>query len=400
MDIVDTLLSCFLPLGCVTVSWLIIGFSIAFGDDVNKSGIFGSPVTYFMFTRVDSTHAPALAAAVPLTIFSMFQLTLAILPLTFLAGVLIDRMSFAKWMLFMCVWHILVYCPLVHTLRHEYGLLRRWGILDFGGSLPILIGSAAAAFSGIAYFGPRARNRRSENSSSIISPPYCILGTGLMWFGWLSLNAGSAYGANFLACQAVVNTMVSASTGLLTWLLVEKIRGVKPSSIGGCYGCVTGLVSITAGSGYVTVGGSMCIGFITTCVCTVAYVDFKNWVFIDDPVHLIVLNGVGGVCGFLLTAVFCHHDVNPNGTNGLVYGDGHTFGKHIALVLVLLPLLIVSSTVCFWISDRLWLGQTQIETMNTSSTGNEDGDISGMKLSAPVLNCLHQSSSEQAFCVS
>lgn len=388
-NLIDTLLYSFVPIACVTICWLIFGFSIAFGKDVNVTGIMGSPATYFMFSNVGSSRAPIFASAVPLMAYSMFHLMLAIIAVSFISGALSERISFNKWMLFITLWHIFVYCPLAHMIWHELGLFRRFGILDFGGAVPILIGSGVTAMAGVAYLGPRSADRKSYPSSPYA--PYVILGTGIIWFGWLGIAVGSAYGANVLACNAAMNTMASASMGMLTWLLVGFLLGLKPSSTGGCYGCLAGLTGITAGCGYVTVGGSLCIGFITATVCIVAYIDFKNWIAIDDPVDVIVLNGIGGICGFLLTGVFCSLDVNPNGRNGLIYGDAQTVGRHLALILVLVPVLLLWSYGCFWTSGQLCVSSHKIREPVLTKFDAAQTEETSSSISSVVFNQLHSS---------
>ena len=176
----------------------------------------------------------------------------AIITPALIAGSLAERINFHAWMLFVCIWHLVVYCPLVHMTWHPDGILKKWGYIDYAGGIPVEMASGYAALAGAWYMG-----KRSSPAEGPANIPYIMLGTALFWFGWIGFNAGSAVGANGLACQAFVNTNTAGACAMMTWIFIEIILGKPSSSVGACNGVVVGLVAITPGCGYMTVGGAM-----------------------------------------------------------------------------------------------------------------------------------------------
>lgn len=192
-NVISTMYQAFVAMGTISVLWVIVGFSLAFGKDANGSGIYGYPATFYMFNDVGPNPHPTLAPTVPLVIFSMFQLTFAIITPALIAGSLAERVNFSAWMLFICIWHLLVYCPLAHMMWHPDGILRKWGALDFAGGTVVEMASGFSALAGALYLGPRhVIDRQVPNI------PFVMLGTGIFWFGWMGFNAGSAGAVSYI----------------------------------------------------------------------------------------------------------------------------------------------------------------------------------------------------------
>ena len=306
----------------------------------------GNPATYFMYKDVGANPEPTLASTIPLSIFSMFQMMFAIITPTLISGSLAERVHFSSWLIFICIWHLVVYCPLAHIVWHPDGYLKQWGILDFAGGIVVEMASGYSALAGAIFLGPR----RSP-ASVPANIPYIMLGTAIFWFGWLGFNAGSALSAGALACQTFATTHTAAAAGMITWIFLDLFLGKPTSAVGACNGIVVGLVAITPAGGFVTVGGAMCTGCIACLVCYTVGVLFKERSGIDDSLDVTTVHGVGGTVGLICTAIFCTKDVNPLGADGLVYGHGTTFWKHVVVVIVLIPLIMLSSYACFFLAN-------------------------------------------------
>lgn len=178
-----------------------------------------------------------------------------------------------------------------------------------------------------------------------------MLGAALIWFGWFGFNAGSALTSGAVACQAFVTTNTSGAAAMITWILIDIYRGRMTSSVGACNGAIVGMVAITPGCGYVTAGGALCIGCIACIVCYSVGFAMKTLSGVDDTLDVFAVHGVGGTCGVILTAIFCSKNVNPSGYDGLVYGNGMQLAKHIAVVLVAVPCIMIGSYGCFALTN-------------------------------------------------
>lgn len=320
-NLVSTLLQSFITLGIISVIWIVVGFSIAFGDDIG--GIIGNPFTYMMFKNVGTAPNATFAATIPFALFAVYQLKFAIITPALITGGLAERIRFSSLMLFIVLFSIFIYAPLAHWTWHPDGFLHRWGVLDFAGGTVVHISAGFAALSGAIFLG-RRKDGEESNPTNI---PYILLGTGLLWFGWFGFNAGSALAANEVAVTAFINTNLASATAMLTWMLTDGARGKKRSATGAAVGAVVGLVAITPAAGYVTAGQSIFIGFVTSIVSYSA-VRLKSHTSIDDTLDVFPCHGIGGIVGMLLTGVFAKNV-------GLIYGDSTVFLYHLlALVIV------------------------------------------------------------------
>jgi Amt family ammonium transporter len=246
--------------------------------------------------------------------------------------------KFSSYLIFMFLFSIFIYAPLAHMTWHPDGLLRGWGVLDFAGGTVVHISAGMAALAGSIYLGPRKEILHDAGNI-----PYVILGTGLLWFGWFGFNAGSSLGANETATLAFMNTNTASAVAMLTWMFLECLHGRKPSALGACIGAVVGLVAITPAAGYVSIGASLLIGFITAFVSHFA-LSLKSKTEIDDTLDVFPCHGLGGIVGMILTGVFAK-DV------GLISGETRTFTNHLLALLIVMTYCFVVSFGLYWISN-------------------------------------------------
>ena len=354
-NIISTMLQSFIALGVVSILWVLVGFSLAFGDSIG--GIIGNPLTYFAFNNVGLEPNSDFSSTIPFLLFALFQLKFAIITPALITGSFAGRVRFRSYIFFMVLFSLLIYSPLAHMTWHPDGLFRNWGILDFAGGTVVHMSAGFAALAGAIFLG-----KRKKIIESPANVPYVILGTGLLWFGWFGFNAGSALGANSDAVIAFANTNIASATAMITWVFYERMLGRKMSAVGACIGAVVGLVAITPAAGFVNIGQSMFIGFIAAIISNYA-IHLKNKTNVDDTLDVFPSHGVGGIVGMLLTAVFAKQV-------GLIYGQTDTFLYHLlGLVLV--------SVYCFFGSYLLYMFVDRVLTMRV----REDQEERGLDLS-------------------
>ncbi len=325
-NVVSTMLQSFVAMGVISILWIVVGFSLAFGDSLR--GLIGNPATFFMFTRVGASTHPDLAPTIPLVLFALFQLKFAIITPALITGSFAERVRFTSYLLFMCLFSIFVYAPLAHWTWHPDGFLHKLGILDFAGGTVVHMSAGFAALAGAMTLGRRKTHQAGE-AHTPANIPFVILGTGMLWFGWFGFNAGSALSASGQAAMAFATTNTASAAAALAWIFFDGMRGHKPSALGACVGAVVGLVAITPAAGYVSIGESI---FIGTCASVVSnlMVHWKNASAVDDTLDVFPCHGVGGMVGMLMTGLFAK-DV------GLTSGHAYTFLLHCgALIFVAL----------------------------------------------------------------
>lgn len=319
-NVISTMLQSFIALGVISLLWFLVGFSLCFGDSIG--GLIGNPATFFAFKNVGLATHPLLSPTVPLMLFAFFQLKFAIITPALITGSFAERVKFTAYLIFMCLFTILIYAPLAHWTWHPEGFLRKLGVLDFAGGTVVHMSAGFAALAGAYVLGKR------ENSfHTPANIPFIILGTGMLWFGWFGFNAGSALSSSTLAVLAFGTTNMAAASALITWVMFDALVGRKITAMSACIGAVVGLVAITPAAGFVTIGQSVFIGFAAAIISNLA-VYYKQKTSLDDTLDVFPCHGVGGITGMILTAVFAK-DV------GLVYGQTTTFLYHLlALAIV------------------------------------------------------------------
>ncbi|MBC8054251.1 MAG: ammonium transporter [Sphingobacteriaceae bacterium] len=330
-NVISTMLQSLVCMGLITVLWVIFGFSLAFGDDVGGLGIIGDPSTFFMMKGMVGNAVWPLAPTIPLVLFAMFQLKFAVITPALITGAFAERIKFNSYMIFICLFMILIYVPLAHATWHPEGILFKLGVLDFAGGTVVHMSAGWAALASALFLKKRTT---AEHTPARVS--YVILGTGLLWFGWFGFNAGSAVGAGALAATALATTTTASAAAAMAWIFFDIARGKKPSAMGACIGAVVGLVAITPAAGFVSVSHSIVIGVVAAIISNLVIL-WRSRTNIDDTLDVFPCHGVGGMVGMLLTGVFANQGVNAANTtgNGLYFGDTKLFFVHlIALVAV------------------------------------------------------------------
>jgi Amt family ammonium transporter len=313
--IISTMLQSFVALGVISVLWVLVGFSLCFGDSLG--GIVGDPRTFLAFRNVGLSPNADFAGTVPFLLFALFQLKFAIITPALITGSMAGRVRFRAYILFMVLFALVVYPPLCHMTWHPEGLLRTWGVLDFAGGTVVHMSAGCAALAGALFLG-----RRIHQEETPANIPFVILGTGLLWFGWFGFNAGSAFSAGTDAVLAFANTNLASATAMITWIFFDRYRDRKMSAVGACIGAVVGLVAITPAAGFVSLGDSLLIGFIASLISNVCIDLFHKSGRVDDTLDVFASHGVGGMVGMVLTGVFAAEI-------GLTSGETETFVKHL-----------------------------------------------------------------------
>ncbi|WP_462219384.1 ammonium transporter [Ferruginibacter sp.] len=319
-NVISTMIKSVVAAGVVSVLWVTVGYSLAFGETIG--GFIGNPMTHLFFKGVAS-GAPILQGAtssltIPLLLFSLFQLMFAIITPGLVVGAVAERIKFSAYILFIVLFSLLVYAPLAHWTWHPMGFLFKMGVLDFAGGTVVHISAGCAALAGALVL----KRRQSHIEHREIPPaniPYVLIGTGLLWFGWFGFNAGSALGATTLSVSAFATTNTAAAAAGLSWMFFDVMRGKKPSVLGFFIGAVVGLVAITPGAGFVAIPQSIFIGFLAAIVSNIA-VYYKSKSKLDDTLDVFPCHGIGGMVGMILTGVFATKNVNTAGADGLLYG--------------------------------------------------------------------------------
>jgi ammonium transporter, Amt family len=342
--IISTMLQSFVAMGIVSVLWVVIGFSIAFGDSIGGEGygIFGNPLTFFMFRGVGGGTHPDFSPTFPLAVFAMFQLKFAIITPALITGSFAGRVRFRAYMLFICLFAIFIYSPLAHWTWHPNGFLRNWGVLDFAGGTVVHMSAGFAALAGAMFLGRRKDAMKKFKPANI---PYILLGAGMLWFGWFGFNAGSALAADAVASRALVNTNTASAAAMLTWIFYDAAKGIKPSAVGASIGLVVGLVAITPAAGFVDVGSSIFIGVIAAIISNYA-IALRTKSMLDDTLDVFPAHGMGGITGMLATAIFAN-DV------GLIHGEITTFLYHLLALVIVSVFTFGGSLLMYKITDLI-----------------------------------------------
>jgi len=331
-NVISTMLQSFIAMGAISILWVVVGFSLAFGESLG--GFIGNPLTYFMFSGVQESAPWSLAPTIPLALFAFFQLKFAVIAPALVTGSMAERVNFRSYVLFILLFSVFVYAPLAHWTWHPEGFLFKMGVLDFAGGTVVHMSAGWAALAGALYL----KRRKSHVEASVLPPaniPFVLLGTGLLWFGWFGFNAGSAVSASALAVSAFATTNTAAGAAGIAWILFDVARGKKVSALGFCIGAVVGLVAITPAAGFVTIPVSIFVGVVASITSNyVAHLRTKST--LDDTLDVFPCHGVGGMVGMIMTGIFANSAVNSGVVDqGLAYGETTLFFNHmIALVLV------------------------------------------------------------------
>lgn len=379
-SVVNTLMLVCGTMGVVTILWALIGYSLAFGPNIN-TGVLGDTSLGVMNFGDQLRMLPGLpdgANSTTITehIFMAYQLMFAIITAAIIAGSVVQKIKYWWWLLFIAMWHIFVYCPLAHYVFFSNGWLFQYGAIDFAGGLVVHTASGISAFVLTFWLG-----KAHAEAPLPHNVPYVLLGGAMLWFGWFGFNAGSALAANALAGRAFVNTQFAAAAAMFSWNVYETLfpspakvaeeltrserRYVDPASltwlqiigqgrptvVGTACGMVTGLVTITPACGYVSTMWSIFIGAFGSLVVIFTPAIARRLTGVDDRLDCFAFHGMGGITGALLTGLFATVSANPGGVDGAFYKNAPLYGKEIAAILVTVAFAVIGTSIIYWV---LW----------------------------------------------
>jgi ammonium transporter, Amt family len=342
-SVLNMMMMSFGALAIVFVLWIIVGFSIVFGDSLGGSGIVGDPTQFLFLNGLDNSSAAI--GTIPAAVFIAFQGIFAAITVALISGSIADRAKFGSWMVFAAIWSTLVYFPVAHWVFAFDDFVAKtggWiandlGALDFAGGTAVHINAGAAGLALAIILGKRVGWRKEAMRPH--SLPLVMLGAALLWFGWFGFNAGSAVASNGTAGLALLNTIGATVAALLAWLLVEKVRDGHATSLGAASGVVAGLVAITPACAAVNASGALIIGALAGALCALS-VGLKFKLGIDDSLDVVAVHLVGGIVGTVMIG-FVGVDVglfNGGGTEQLikqVIGAGAVLGYSFIATLII-----------------------------------------------------------------
>jgi len=333
-NVLSTIMHSFFGLALVSVVWVLIGFSLAFGHDITGLGLLGGP-EYVGFSNVGLDPSPTYGTTIPFVLFAGFQLMFAAITPALISGAFAERKRFASFLIFTVLWSLVVYSPIAHWVWATDGWLYKLGALDFAGGTVVHASSGVSALVVALLIGRRAANGERMQPHDI---PMTVLGAGLLWFGWFGFNAGSALTAGGLAANALVVTNTAAAAATISWVLISYAHRRKVSVVGAACGAVAGLVAITPASGYVTAGGALLIGLMVGGLCYSATL-LRERLRIDDALDVFAVHGVGGMFGAIATGVLATTAINAfpgliDGNPGQVATQAIAVGATIAYAVV------------------------------------------------------------------
>jgi len=325
--VLSIILQGFATLALVSCTWAIVSFSLAFG----KGNGFIGDLHFAGLNHINEVipgYSGSKAMVIPPLVFAIFQMMFAVVTPALITGATADRWRFRAFVPFVVLWSLLVYAPVAHWVFDPLGWASKMGALDFAGGLVVHANSGAAGLAMALVLG-----RRRGWPDTPMRPhnlPLMLMGAAMLWFGWFGFNAGSALAANTLAAYAFVNTTLAASTGLLAWVAVERLRFGKATTLGAASGAVGGLVAITPAAGFVNPDCALLIGIAAGAGCALA-VSVKGWLRLDDSLDVVGVHLGGGLIGSLAVGLFATTSINAAGADGLFFGGGYGLLVHQAV---------------------------------------------------------------------
>ena len=294
----------------VTVAWIVLGYSLAFGNgdayigDLSRVFLAGLGKTWDKPFTLGAGTANPTSMTIPETVFVMYQMSFAIITPAVVTGAFADRMRFSALMLLMVLWSLLVYAPIAHWVWSAVGWLNALGLADFAGGTVVEINSGISGLVCALVLGRRLGY--GHDNMAPYNLAYAVIGASLLWVGWFGFNAGSAVGANGRAGMAMAVTQIATAAAALGWTFAEWVGKGKPSVLGAISGAVAGLVAITPASGFVLPGPALIIGIAAGVICFWSATSMKHVFGYDDSLDCFGVHGVGGIIGALLTGVFAY----------------------------------------------------------------------------------------------
>lgn len=344
-NVLSTIMHSFTILALVSVTWVVFGYTLAFGPD--HWGLIGG-LDWFGLRDVGPEPNPVYAPTVPHQAFMMFQGMFAIITPALITGAFAERIKFSTFLVFSLLWSTLVYAPIAHWVWADGGWLRNLGALDFAGGTVVHVNAGAAALAAALMFGRRIGFGREPMEPHDIT--MVVLGAGLLWFGWFGFNAGSAIASGQLSTTAFVATNTATGAAALTYLALSWLVIGKPSVVGAATGAVAGLVAITPASGYVDPMAALAIGGGAGLLVFLA-LRLRPRTNVDDSLDVLACHGVGGAWGAVATGIFASVAVNAAGGDGLIHGNAGQLWTQIEAVAVTFAFSFVATAVILKVLD-------------------------------------------------
>ena len=340
-NVLSVLMQCFAITCIVTLAWVVIGYSVAFGDAGSLNAWYGG----FGKSFLSGIDVKTVKGSIPETVFAMYQLTFAIITPALVIGAFAERVKFSGMLLFTLLWLLLVYCPVAHWVWGD-GWLAKQGIMDFAGGTVVHLNAGVAALICALVLG------RRRGFPDTPMPPHnmtmTVTGACMLWVGWFGFNAGSALAADGAAGMAMIVTHIGAATGAFAWMVCEWLRYGKPSALGIVTGMVAGLGTITPASGFVGPLGALAIGGAAGVLCFFATSYMKQALKVDDSLDVFPVHGVGGALGTTLTGVFV-----AAAFGGIGYPEKGTMGDQVLVQLTGVVAVAIWSGVLTWILIKI-----------------------------------------------
>ena len=336
-NLLSVLMQCFAIACLMSVLWLILGYSLAFGDGGQANAWIGGLTKAFLAGIGSGT----LSGTIPESVFFMFQMTFAVITPALIVGAYVERIKFSAVLWFSAIWIIVVYAPVCHWIWGG-GWLAERGVLDFAGGLVVHLTAGVSALVIAKALGPRRGFPRDTTPPH--HPGLTMIGAAMLWVGWFGFNAGSALAADGSAGMAMAVTHISAATASIVWMGIEWVKHGKPSLVGIVTGMVAGLATITPGSGFVGPAGALVFGILAGFVCYWCVGFIKEKLNIDDSLDVFAVHGVGGALGVLLTAFF-----GSKALGGMGLADGVSMGQQFGVQLIGIVAVIVWTGVVTWL---------------------------------------------------
>lgn len=373
-NVLSIMMQCMAAFGIVTVLWVVVGYSLAFGTS-HYSIIGGFDHLFLEGIGLEGEDA------IPPLLFMVFQLMFAVLTPALMIGATAERLRFPAFVLLIALWSLIVYAPLAHWVWGG-GWIGQLGALDFAGGTVVHISSGFAGLIAAIVIGKRMN--KSTEPTVPHNLPYVLLGGSLLWFGWFGFNAGSELAANETAVLAFVTTQIAASAGLLGWVIVEKIYHGKPTVLGAISGVIAGLVAITPAAAFVTPMAAMLIGLLSGGICYFAVAKLKEKLKYDDALDVFGIHGIGGTWGALATGLFATTSVNAGGADGLFYsGSFEQLGIQAIAVIATYAFVGIATYILLKVIGKITpltaSGEEQISGLDSTQHGESAyPDLEGM----------------------
>jgi ammonium transporter, Amt family len=304
-NMLGTMMHSFITMGVITLQWMVIGYSIAFG---NSNAFWGGTSLAFLNGILPDT----LHGTIPAFLFIAFQGAFACITPALISGAIAERIKFGTYIIFILLWSTLVYDPVCHWVWHPDGFLAQGGVIDFAGGIVVHLTSGLAGLIACIILGKRNGLERGIMPHNLV---HVLLGAGILWFGWFGFNAGSALASNGIASLAFLNTFVGPAAGICTWLLIEKMHLGKSSALGGATGAIAGLAAVTPAAGSAMPFSCMILAAVTSGICYI-FVSRKFRMGYDDALDAFGVHGIAGIIGPLGCGIFA-----SQGFNSLLFHD-------------------------------------------------------------------------------